>query len=60
MMVWELTMDDVEAVVNLQGRGLSREEIAKSLGMTVHMVVCAQKKAARRPVKSNLNLFAVR
>jgi uncharacterized protein (DUF433 family) len=47
MMIWQLTDDDVEAVVNLMKKGHSVEEIAKEFGMSVEMVVCATRKWPR-------------
>jgi transcriptional regulator len=49
MQVWELRNEDVEAVVALKKKGLSRQEVASALGMSLHMVVCAEQKARRIP-----------
>lgn len=60
MNVWELTTDDVEAVVNLQRGGMSRQEVAKTLGMSMHMVVCAERKAVRAPRKLTTGMLGMR
>lgn len=44
MTIWQLTHDDVEAVVTQLKAGRTAEEVAQDLGISVEMVVCAVRK----------------
>jgi uncharacterized protein (DUF433 family) len=42
--IWQLTRDDVEAVVSLLKRGKTMEQVAADLQISVEMVACAVRK----------------
>ncbi len=44
MTIWQLTDDDVEAVVSQLKAGRKLEEVASDLGISVEMAVCAMRK----------------
>jgi uncharacterized protein (DUF433 family) len=47
MSIWQLTEDDIEAIVNQLNAGRSKQEVAEDLGISVEMVVCAIRKWPR-------------
>ncbi|MGE5673389.1 MAG: hypothetical protein ACM3XM_05830 [Mycobacterium leprae] len=44
MAIWQLTDEDVEAVVSQLQAGKSKSEVAENLGISVEMVTCAVRK----------------
>lgn len=44
MTIWQLTADDVEAVVTQLKAGRTPKEVAEDLGISVEMVICAVRK----------------
>lgn len=44
MTIWQLTAEDVEAVMALLKTGRTPKEVAEDLGISVEMVTCAVRK----------------
>ncbi|MFZ5814706.1 MAG: hypothetical protein ACOY93_05335 [Bacillota bacterium] len=44
MTIWQLTAEDVEAVVTQLKSGRTPREVAEDLGISVEMVTCAVRK----------------
>jgi len=47
MTIWQLTKDDVEAVVTQLHQGKSLAQVADDLGISVEMAACAVRKWPR-------------